>query len=215
MNNERDRTTIVLIRHGECKGNREGLFRGRSDFPLNDPGRLQAKALAGAISPLSPARVFSGPLSRAVETAQILCDSIGIQLEIRQGFNNMALGKWENRKKSEIEQEYPEEWRLWLSHPERLHISGAETLSDVQRRSFANLNALVNTHHGETIAVVTHRAVLKPLLAAALGIGEPYFWRTHIDTASFSILSHEKERGYCLVSLNQTSHLEHMIREWV
>ncbi|GAB6280601.1 MAG: histidine phosphatase family protein [Thermovirga sp.] len=215
MNTAKTRTTIILIRHGECEGNREGLFRGRSDFPLNDPGKLQAKALAGVVSSLLPSMVFSGPLSRAVETAQIICDSCSIPLEIRQGFNNMALGKWENRKKSEIEQEYPEEWRLWLSHPERLHISGAETLSDVQRRSFANLNAIVNNHQGETIAVVSHRAVLKPLLAAALDIGEPYFWRTHIDTASFSILFHEKERGYCLVSLNQTYHLEHLISEWV
>ncbi|MDO9509177.1 MAG: histidine phosphatase family protein [Thermovirgaceae bacterium] len=212
---ERSRTTILLIRHGECEGNREGLFRGRSDFPLNDSGKLQARALAEAVSTLSPARVFSGPLSRATETAQAVCDRCSIPLEIRQGFNNMALGKWEKRKKSDVEQEYPEEWRLWLSHPERLHISGAETLSDVQRRSFANLNALVNYHEGETFVVVSHRAVLKPLLAAALGIGEPYFWRTHIDTASFSILTHEKERGYCLVSLNQTSHLEHLISEWV
>lgn len=215
MNTENNRTTIILIRHGECAGNREGLFRGRSDFPLNGSGKLQAKALAEAVSCLSPSIVFSSPLSRSTETAEKICENCGIPLEIRQGFNNMALGKWENRKKSEIEQEYPEEWNLWLSHPERLHISGAETLPDVQRRSIANLNMIVASHKGETIAVVSHRAVLKPLLAAALGIAEPYFWRTHIDTASFSILTHENRRGYCLLSLNQTSHLEHLIREWV
>lgn len=209
------RTTILLIRHGECEGNREGLFRGRSDLPLNDSGKLQAKALAEAVAPLSPARVFSSPLSRATETAQAISERCSVTFEIRNGFNNMALGKWEKKKKSEVEQEYPEEWRLWLSHPERLHISGAEILSDVQRRAFANLNALVSLHRGETFAVVSHRAVLKPLLAAALGISEPYFWKIHIDTASYSILTQENERGFCLVSLNQTSHLEHLISEWV
>lgn len=215
MNIERSRTTIILIRHGECAGNREGLFRGRSDFPLNDSGKLQAKALAGAVSLLSPSIVFSSPLSRASETARAVCENCGIPLEIRQGFNNIALGKWESRKKTEIEQEYPEEWKLWLSHPERLHVNGGETLTDVQRRAFANLNAIIGSHQGETVAVVSHRAVIKPLLAAALNIGEPYFWRIHIDTASFSILTHETTRGYCLVSLNQTSHLEHIISEWV
>jgi len=215
LDTDSNRTTIILIRHGECAGNREGLFRGRSDFPLNDSGKLQAKALAGAVFPLSPSIVFSSPLSRSYETARAVSESCGIPLEIRHGFNNMALGKWENRKKSEIEQEYPEEWSLWLSHPERLRISGGETLSDVQRRSIANLNMIVASHKGETIAVVSHRAVLKPLLAAALDIGEPSFWRTHLDTASFSILSHQRTRGYCLLSLNQTSHLEHLIREWV
>jgi len=210
-----NRTTILLIRHGECEGNREGLFRGRTDLPLNDSGKLQAKALAEAVSVFPPARVFSSPLSRATETSQAISERCSVPFEIRHGFNNMALGKWEKRKKSEVEQEYPEEWRLWLSHPERLRISGGETLSDVQRRAFANLNALVNIYTGETFAVVSHRAVLKPLLAAALGISEPYFWKIHIDTASFSILTHEQERGFCLVSLNQTSHLEHLISEWV
>lgn len=215
MNNDSNRTTVILARHGECKGNRDGLFRGRFDLPLNEQGRVQAKALASALSSFSLSRIFSGPLSRAVETGEAISGVSGAPLEIRHGFNNMALGKWENRNKSEIEQEFPEEWRLWLSCPERLHLEGAETLADVQRRSYANLNALVGKHRGETFAVVTHRAVLKPLLAAALGIQEPYFWKMHIDTASYSILSHEKERGYCLVSLNQTSHLENLVSEWV
>jgi len=215
LNNDSNRTTVILARHGECKGNRDGLFRGRSDLPLNEQGRVQAKALASALSSFSLSRIFSGPLSRAVETGEAISGVNGAPLEIRHGFNNMALGKWENRNKSEIEQEFPEEWRLWLACPERLHLEGAETLSDVQRRSYANLNALVGKHRGETFAVVTHRAVLKPLLAAALGIQEPYFWKMHIDTASYSILSHEKERGYCLVSLNQTSHLENLVSEWV
>jgi probable phosphoglycerate mutase len=215
LSNGKNRTTIILVRHGECEGNREGLFRGRTDFPLNGSGIEQAGALAKVLSSHGVSAVYSSPLSRGTETARAIGDECGVPVEVRQGFNNMALGKWETRKKSEIEQEYPEEWRLWLSHPERLHIAGAETLSDVQRRAFANLDNLVNTHEGETFAIVSHRAVLKPLIAAALNIRDPYFWRIHIDTASFSVMTFEKERGYCLVSLNQTSHLEHIISEWV
>ncbi len=62
---------------------------------------------------------------------------------------------------------------------------------------------------------MTHRAVLKPLLAEVLDLGDPYFWKIHLDTASFSVLKHEEDRGYCLVSLNQTYHLERFISEWV
>ncbi len=208
-------TTVILIRHGECEGNREGLFRGRTDFPLNETGRLQAKALAEALVALSPCNVYSSPLSRATETAQMITERTGAALEIRQGFNNMALGNWENRKKAEIEQEFPEEWGLWLFHPERLQIPGAESLLDVRRRSFANLDTLVKNLQGKTFAIVTHRAVLKPLLAEALGLSDPFFWRIHVDTASFSVLRHDRERGYCLTLLNQTCHLANYISEWV
>ena len=208
-------TTVILVRHGECEGNREGLFRGRTDFPLNETGREQAVALAEALRPLAPSIVYSSPLARAKETARVISERCGASLSLRQGFINIALGRWENRKKADIQQEYPEEWRLWLSHPERLRMAGGESLGDVRRRAFANLDALVKEHAGEVFAIVSHRAVLKPLLAEVLDIGDPYFWKVHLDTASFSILRHEKDRGYCLTSLNQTYHLGRFISEWV
>lgn len=213
--NDRIRTKIILVRHGECKGNLEGLFRGRTDFPLNETGRRQAQSVARALKQVGLSRVFSSPLSRAMETARAIADKCKIPLEVRQGFNNMALGPWEGRPKDEILTEFPEEWEIWLSHPERLSLPGSESLSDVQRRAVANLDFLVRKYPGETIAVVSHRALLKPLMTAALGIEEPSFWRLHIDTASWSLLTHEKERGYCLVSLNQTSHLDSFVSEWV
>ena len=43
------KTSIYLIRHGECAGNRENRVRGRVDFPLNDNGIAQAGALATAM----------------------------------------------------------------------------------------------------------------------------------------------------------------------
>ncbi|HQL03270.1 MAG TPA: histidine phosphatase family protein, partial [Synergistales bacterium] len=54
-------TTVILVRHGECEGNREGLFRGRTDFPLNETGKEQARALAEALRPLAPSAVYSSP----------------------------------------------------------------------------------------------------------------------------------------------------------
>ena len=208
-------TTVILVRHGECEGNREGLFRGRTNFPIKEKGKEQARALAEALRPLAPSAVYSSPLVRAKETARVISERCDADLILRQGFINIALGRWENRKKADIQQEYPEEWRLWLSHPERLRMAGVETLGDVRRRAFANLDVLVKGHAGGVFAIVSHRAVLKPLLAEVLDIGDPYFWKVHLDTASFSILRHEKDRGYCLTALNQTYQLGRFISEWV
>ena len=207
-------TRILLVRHGECAGNREGRFRGRVDFPLNETGLAQARALAGALKSVPLDRIFTSPLLRARQTADCLAEGRDLPVEVREGFTNVALGPWEGRLKEEIAQECPVEWSLWLHHPERLRLPQGETLGDVARRALSNLEHLVRTYPGSTFAVVTHRTVLKPLLATCLGMAEPSFWRTHVETASISRLRHTPRQGYCLTGLNDTHHLESFQSEW-
>jgi probable phosphoglycerate mutase len=90
-----------------------------------------------------------------------------------------------------------------------------ETLYNVQKRAKACLDNLVSKHVGETFVVVSHRAVLKPLIAACLNIASPYFWKIHLDTASYSLFPYKDGRGYCLMQLNQTKHLKEYVTEWV
>lgn len=212
---EETKTTIILARHGESEGNERALFRGRRDFPLTERGINQARALAQALIPLEVTRVFTSPLSRALETAQSIAEAVAAPLETVQGFTNMALGPWEGHSKEEVAQNYAEEWELWLKNPERLRLPGAETLDQVQSRAYSNLQHLINHHRGETLVIVSHRTVLKPLVAACLAIAEPYFWRLHFDTASCSRLLFEGRRGFTLVSLNETHHLDAFSSEWV
>jgi len=64
-------TTILLIRHGETAWNREKIFRGVYDIPLNENGRDQARQVARALKGREIHAAYSSPLSRAIETAQI------------------------------------------------------------------------------------------------------------------------------------------------
>jgi len=217
LSNNTQKTKILLIRHGECRGNIEGLFRGRSDFPLNENGIRQAQCLAEEIANLGPIDfIFTSPLKRAFQTAEIISKKNGdVPVTPLQGFTNISLGPWEGRKKAEIMQEYPEEWALWINCPERLKLPNSESIPDVQRRAYSTLEFLVQKYAGKTFAIVSHRAVLKPLIAACLQIADPYFWRIHVDTASYSIMMYEEERGYCLTLLNQTKHLANFTSEWI
>lgn len=217
MSNRVESTKILLVRHGECHGNIEGLFRGRSDFPLNENGIKQAQCLAEEIASLGPIdSIFTSPLKRAFHTAQIISQrNGGVSITPLQGFTNISLGPWEGRKKADIMQEYPEEWALWINSPERLRLPNAESIPDVQRRAFSTLEFIVQKYKGKTLVIVSHRAVIKPLIAACLQIADPYFWRIHVDTASYSIIMHDENRGYCLTLLNQTKHLKSFTSEWV
>jgi broad specificity phosphatase PhoE len=208
-------TTILLIRHGETVGNREGLFRGQKDFSLNENGRIQAKALAEELRTWKIDAIYSSPLSRTLETARPLADPRGLSMIEERGFTNIRLGDWEGVAKKWVEENQPDLWKIWVSEPERLRRPGAETLAQVQERAFSALERIVRDEGGKKIAAVSHRAVLKPLIARCLGIPAPYFWKVHMDTAAYSIFEHTPERGYTLTLLNQTRHLQDFIREMV
>jgi len=208
-------TTILLIRHGETVGNREGLFRGQKDFPLNENGKIQAKALAEELRAWKLDAIHSSPLSRALETARPLADLQGLPVIEEPGFTNIHLADWEGVAKKWVEENQPALWKVWVSEPERLRRPGAETLAQVQERAFSALEKIVRNEVGKTVVVVSHRAVLKPLIARCLDIPAPYFWKIHMDTAAYSIFEHTPERGYTLTLLNQTRHLQEFVREMV
>lgn len=209
------KTTLIFIRHGECEGNRAGLFRGRIDFPLNRNGVRQAELLRDEIRSFKINAIYTSPLSRAFKTAEIVGEPHGIAPIVEEGFNNISLGFWEGRVKAEIEKEYPREWKTWITVPENLILPGAERVDDVKERAFSALLRILEKHEGETIAIVTHRAVLKPLFAAMFEVKKPYFWKFHFDTASYSIVEHRKGRGFTLILLNETKHLSDFVIEEV
>ncbi|WP_024821817.1 histidine phosphatase family protein [Aminobacterium mobile] len=216
MATDREHTTIILARHGECQGNREERFRGRVDYPLNERGLEQAEDLGKAIAPMVPDFIYTSPLLRAKQTATAIARACSHKhLFECEGLNNINFSFWEGRLKKEIALEYPSDWETWLTYPEKLRLFGAETLQEVQGRALRALKELVEKHYGDTIVVVSHRTVLKPLIAGCLNIPEPYFWKTHMDTASYSILTYDYQRGYGLFSLNQTAHLKKVSTEWI
>jgi len=214
MHQDFEGTLIFLVRHGECEGNIRGMFRGRADFPLNERGIIQARDLAWELKNFPVKYIYTSPLVRARQTAEAIEIQCGVKAKVEEGFNNIELGSWEGRFMKEIAEQYPEEWKFWVNDPEKLNVKDMETLYGVQKRAKVCLDNLVSKHDGETLVVVSHRAVLKPLISACLNIASPYFWKIHLDTASYSLLSYKKERGYCLLQFNQTKHLKEYITEW-
>jgi broad specificity phosphatase PhoE len=203
--------TIYLIRHGETLANREGVFRGRGEVPLSPPGLKQAAELRAYFAGLEVERVFSSPLKRAVETAAICFP--GRAVEPQELVNNIDLGSWTGRGKREIAGAEPELWRRWLEEPEGMSFPGGESLAALKLRARAFCSLLAEAGE-QRIAVVTHRSVLKALLAEALALGERWFWKFHLDNASVAVPLQDAARGFVLAILNRKEHLADDAFEW-
>lgn len=209
----KDKTNVILIRHGECDGNAKDMFRGQMDFPLNERGLKQAYEAGQAARELGIEAIYSSPLLRARQTAQSVADACGLQIVLCPGINNVCLGAWEGRVKEQIAVEQPDLWKTWMNDPEDLTFPGMEPLTEVMARSRVALDEIVKTHRGGTVALVSHRTTLKPLVASCLNVPKPWFWRFHFDTASLTTLLND-ERGYSLLHLNMTYHLSEYRSEW-
>ena len=90
-------TQIYFLRHGQTDNNREGRMQGRVDIPLNETGRAQARCAARRLKSISFDAVYSSPLGRAVETAQIVTGLPTQEINIEPRAIELGFGVWDNR----------------------------------------------------------------------------------------------------------------------
>ncbi|MDI6893177.1 MAG: histidine phosphatase family protein [Bacillota bacterium] len=200
-------TRVYLGRHGRTAWNREEIFRGRTDVPLDDLGRQQARALGKHLAGAGIAAILSSPLVRALETARIASACWdGDDPRVVAAFTDLSFGEWEGLSRGEVEERYPELFRRWATDPASVTFPGGESLTRVEERAWPALLRLAESHSGETILVVTHRVVCKVLLARALGAGPQAFWRIRQDTACLNVLEWRGDRVE-VVRMNDTCHL--------
>ncbi|MGC9314383.1 MAG: histidine phosphatase family protein [bacterium] len=210
-----DSTLIYLIRHGETASNVEGRFRGRADIPLSENGVRQSIALGESMRNIALTAIYSSPLARSIQTAEKLAFGRNIDVMPHPKFQNIDLGEWTDRPRSEIMGKYPAMWKRWITEPEDMALPGGESVMDVQHRCGEGIRNLVQVHQGESIAVVSHRAVLKPLLADIIGIVKPFFWKLHLDTAGWTLVEYNPEIGFKLIHFNIVDHINELTVEAV
>lgn len=202
------KTRIVLIRHGETSWNRDKVFRGRADVPLNEEGLSQAAMTGEALSEVALNAVFSSPLERARQTARAVADRHGLEVQEDPAFTDINFGEWQGVPHREVEQRYPEEYCNWRERPHCLAVPGGETLAEVRERAWRRLEELVAEWEGRTVAVVSHRVVLKLLLLSALGLENRDFWRLKQDTCAINVVDYSEGYGFVLNRFNETCHLK-------
>ncbi len=199
-------TRIYLVRHGTTEWNREEIFRGRADCPLNETGRAEARALTDYFRGVEIQEIYSSPLSRAVQTADALASPRGLAVVCDPSFTDLDFGEWQGRPLREIREKYPEEYRTWRERPQDASFPGGENLGRVRARAWSGLLCRAESNPEKTILVVSHRVVTKILICAALGLDDSHFWQVKQDTTAVNCL--EYARGWFTVALiNDTCHL--------
>src|SRR5215210_3099803 len=95
-------TRIYLARHGESDWNAENRFQGHSDRPLTSRGREQAVALAGVLEGTRVDAIYTSPLRRALETAEIVAGRIAVGMSAIEALREVDVGGWAGLSRAEV-----------------------------------------------------------------------------------------------------------------
>ena len=158
-------TTILLARHGETDWNREGRFQGWADPPLNATGRAQAVDLSVQLMAEELAAVYSSPLRRAYETAEVVAASRGLEPVTVDALREVDVGSWSGLSRAEIEQRFPEQYARWLDYGQGWE--DGETYEQMVDRVVGALQELAEGRDGERILAVTHGGPMRAASAFA------------------------------------------------
>jgi broad specificity phosphatase PhoE len=198
---------IFVVRHGETQWNKEEIFRGRNDVPLNEIGRKQADRVGARFAGRSIDLIVSSPLARALQTAEAIGRTTGKTVRPMEDLTDMSFGAWEGLSLKEVENRHPGDLAIWRESPQKLHVEGGETLMQVRQRLSQTLATVSSDASRQTIVVVTHRVICKLIVLHCLGIGNDHFWDMRFDPCSVTLMEYTGDRAG-LVFSNDTCHLE-------
>jgi probable phosphoglycerate mutase len=174
---------LWLVRHGETEWARLRRHTGRTDIPLTDVGRDQARALGERLAGRTFARIATSPLSRAADTATLA----GVGGAVADDdLMEWDYGDLEGRTSPDIRKEFSG-WSIW-----RGPWPAGETLDDVARRADRVLARWFTSDLDGDVLIFGHGHMLRVLAARWLGLPPASGSMFALSTATVSVLGWDR-----------------------
>jgi len=206
-------TVTVLARHGATEWSLEKRFSGRGgkDMPLAPVGRAQAQALASEVARRSEVtRIIASPLLRTRQTAAIVAEATGLDVEIDEGFAECGFGEWDGFTFAEVKARWPRELESWLGSLE-VAPPGGESFAQCQERVAAARQGVVERYAGERVLIVAHVSPIKILVGLAIDAPLSSVYRMELPPCSLTTLAWFPDGNASMFSFAEAGHLHGIV----
>jgi probable phosphoglycerate mutase len=157
-------TSICIARHGETDWNLTGTLQGWLDIPINAQGRRQAAELADVCSATGFARIWSSPLIRASETAEIVAETLRLPAPfLHDGLKERCFGVIQGVPKAELADLNPLLLQQLLRRNPAAHFEEGESMDEFASRVLGAVAEIAACHRGQRVLVITHGWVMDVL----------------------------------------------------
>jgi probable phosphoglycerate mutase len=179
--------TLLLIRHGENDYLAHYRLPGRlPGIHLNQRGIQQALELDQTLNHLPLKAIYSSPLERAIETAEPLARSLGLEIQLRTDLVDIDVGTWVGRSWKLLG--HTKLWKVIQEKPSQFQFPGGETFVQAQQRVVAALDSIIAVVQDGLVAVVFHSDPIKLAIAHYIGLPIDRFQCLTASTGSVTIL---------------------------
>lgn len=150
---------MILARHGQTSFNRDNFVMGRSDSRLTEEGIRTSKELGRILMPEGIAAIFTSPLGRAISSANLYGETLGLPVNVRDGMAELSCGEWEGKPRGSVTENA---WNLretWRQRP-----PGGESYEDAEPRVAAVIREIRSESIPAVALVVGHAGVNRVFL---------------------------------------------------
>lgn len=176
---------LLVIRHGQTEWSAVGRHTGRTDIPLTDQGRAEARDAARTLGGWHLDRAYTSPLGRARETAEIVRPACG--LEVVAEAVEWDYGDFEGETTPMSRERIPG-WSVWTHE-----ITGGESVDDVGSRADRLLDRVTDEVPSGNAVVFAHGHFLAILIARWCRLRPVEGRRFALATATVSLLGNHRE----------------------
>ncbi len=165
-------TEILLLRHGESRGNIDKIMAGQIDIPLTEKGLLQAEAAADFLLTQNIDVIYSSDLSRAYQTAAVFSEKSGIPIfEVLKDLREISTGDFEGIAFSEIVEKYDVDFGLYFTSAFGVYsFPDGESTEAAGQRFYNCVLKIAKDNPGKRVLVATHAAVIRSFWGIINGI---------------------------------------------
>lgn len=194
--------SIIFLRHGQAKNNTERILAGRTPgVPLTEEGVEQSEKAAKFLEEMNISAIYSSPIERAKNTAEIVGKHISIDVKIDDRLIELDMGKFTGKPYDEIFSSHGNVFMKFYRGELEIAHNGVETFEQVKKRIRDMVDHVIDNHPDENVVLVTHMDPIKAMLSTVVSFSPENLYELIIPNASLNIFR-EYKRKFSISGIN-------------
>ena len=204
---------IIFLRHGQATNNTDRVLAGRTPgVSLTDKGQEQAKDAAKFLAEMNISTIYSSPIERAQNTAEIVAQHNMLDVVVDERLIELDMGKFTGMPYDEVFSNHGNVFMKFYSGELEIAHNGIETFSEVKRRVLSMVDHVVKHHPDKNVVLVTHMDPIKAMLSEVVMLSPKNLYELIIANASLNIFR-EFEGNFAVSGLN-VMHPSRFEQDW-
>jgi probable phosphoglycerate mutase len=194
---------MILMRHGQADNNVNRILVGRHiESHLTEYGKRQVLDTAKYLGEISIDKVLVSPVVRTIETAEIVCEYLGLDYQIDERLYEIELGRLVGMNYEEIISKYGNLFlEFYTENEAALTPYGVESFASIKQRIKNILDEMAEIYSDRNVLMISHLDPIKAAIAIILDLKPESLYKWQIRNASLTILKNDN-KAYALTGVN-------------